>query len=340
MKFSHFDNRIQLGGPSKVTNHLEKGVYLYGHSPMTGSYLNRQEDFTLPPRIYGDYDIIAKRYLNTFKNKRGNLGILLVGEKGSGKTLLAKKVCIESNLPVILITDYYEKNTIEEFLTSITQEAIVFIDEFEKVYPDSVQPDLLSILEGSLEGRKIFLFTSNSDKISTYMLNRPGRIHYLKRFEGLSPDIIEEIIESNLLNKDHKKELLEVLDIVGIVNMDILLSLINEMNLYGESAKQSVKELNILPDSRTTFDADVFYRGEYQGQLYLSESPLLTQEIDVGHVYGSEAKDEFKKKYKYNPIFVEDYIKTAEGFDLILEDKDVTVKIKKQTFKMSKSFFA
>ena len=48
-------------------------------------------------KIYGNIEESADEYLAAFE-RGGNMGILLNGEKGSGKTLLSKIICIKSKL--------------------------------------------------------------------------------------------------------------------------------------------------------------------------------------------------------------------------------------------------
>lgn len=230
---------------------IPAGNWLVKVDQMTGEfYLELQEAFTLPEKVYGNVMNQVDRYLNTFNSKSSNLGILLKGLKGTGKSLTAKAICINSGLPVILITAPYKGPTFESFLAGIKQECIVFIDEFEKIYSsgrgDNSQKNLLSILDGVFESKKLFLLTANNQwGIDDAMINRPGRIHYLREYKGLSKGVIEEIVDDNLKNPAYKDEMMEVCQILGEVNMDSLLTLIGEVNMYDETPKEAIKHLNI-----------------------------------------------------------------------------------------------
>lgn len=221
-----------------------------------GFFLEKQEPFELPDKIYGDLDGQVERYLNTFNSRTKNLGILLNGLKGTGKSLTAKKLCIDSGLPVILITQAYAGTGFESFLSTIKEECIVFIDEFEKTYQSNggldvvgdPQSTLLTILDGVFESKKLFLLTSNfSHKVNDALINRPSRIHYIQNYEGLEDSVINDVIDDLLEDKTQKEGLLQGVDIIGEVNMDVLVSLIKEMNLYKESASDALKMLNIKP---------------------------------------------------------------------------------------------
>lgn len=261
---------------------IPAGNWLLKYSPTKGFFLEETPNFKFPKKIYGDSEIIAKRYLNTFANQKNNLGILLTGLKGTGKSVTAKLTCHLSNLPVILITEHFTGDGFKSFLSNITQEVIVFIDEFEKVYyDDPLQNSFLSILDGIFEGKKMFIFTSNEkNKINHYMLNRPGRVHYLREYAALDLSIINDVIDDNLVLKENKDGLLEVLNILSNVTMDMLISLIKEMNLYKESARESIRYLNLKPD-RTSFEIEGYYKGLKLGYGDIDYHPLTTEEISI-----------------------------------------------------------
>ena len=63
---------------------------------------------------------------------------------------------------------------------------------------------MLSIMDGATnsEHRRVFLLTTNSLYINDNLLQRPGRIRYLKTFKDLTPEIIEEIVDDFLIYKE------------------------------------------------------------------------------------------------------------------------------------------
>jgi len=62
----------------------------------------------------------------------------LVGEKGSGKTLLAKYISIaaakERGIPTIVINHPFHGDEFNLFMQSIQEPVIVLMDEFEKIH--------------------------------------------------------------------------------------------------------------------------------------------------------------------------------------------------------------
>lgn len=231
---------------------LPGGNYAVKFNPVQGFYLEIISDFPAMGKIYGNTVENAKRILNTYSAKNGNLGVLLDGLKGSGKTLLARLISImgkERGIPTLIINSALTGESFFHFLYSIQQECIVFFDEFEKVYDDKEQESLLTVLDGTFPSKKLFLLTSNDkSKVNNHLKNRPGRIHYYLHFKGLSGDFIREFVSDNLKNKDHEKELLSVCGMFQAMNFDSLATMVWEMNLYNEPAGKAVQMLNTKPE--------------------------------------------------------------------------------------------
>ncbi len=266
----------------EALSEIPKGNWLLKYNQIKGFFLERTPEFKFPKKIYGDSEKIAARYLNTFSNQNNNLGVLLTGLKGTGKSVTAKLTCGKSNLPVILITEPFTGDGFKSFLSNISQEAVIFIDEFEKVYfNEELQNSFLSILDGIFEGKKMFIFTSNEkNKINHYMINRPGRVHYLKEYDALDSSIINDVINDNLKNKANTEGLLEVLNILSNVTMDMLISLIKEMNLYDEQARESIRFLNLRPE-RTSYDFNIYQNNIRIGGSYIDFHPLTLQNLSL-----------------------------------------------------------
>lgn len=289
------------------------GNWLLKFNTMKGYYLESTPDFKFPKKIYGDAEKLAKRYLNTFNSVDGNVGVLLTGTKGTGKSVTAKMTAYLSDLAVIIITEPFCDENFKSFLSNISQKCVVFVDEFEKVYFDvNQQNNFLSILDGVFEGKKLFLFTSNEkSRVNQYMLNRPGRIHYLGEYDSLSEEIIEDVIKDTLNNKEHKVGLLEVLNILGTVTMDILMSLIKEMNMYEESAKEAVKYLNLKPESNS-YDVEVLQGAVILGTTTLGFHPLTNEEFNI-EFYCSDSSKYIKPKEEV--VVVDDWSKVKPVID-------------------------
>jgi len=111
--------------------------YSVNYNSMVDQYsLEPIDNFTLPAKIYGDVTKHTKRILNTFKSRPNSTGVSLSGEKGSGKSLLAKNIAIEAqshNIATIVINEPFCGDTFNKFIQSIECPTIVLFDEFEKM---------------------------------------------------------------------------------------------------------------------------------------------------------------------------------------------------------------
>lgn len=250
---------IQVGGLSgSVMSSIPVGNWEVKFNPKEGKfYLEALPAFSLPSKVYGSVDNDVKRYLNTFNTRDESMGILLSGLKGTGKSLLAKALCMQANMPVLIINDAYSGPEFNTFIAGINQPCVIFFDEFEKVYrekrvdeygEDRTGEVLLSLFDGAYNTKKIFLLTCNEvGSISGAFKNRPGRIRYTKTYNGLGIEFMKEIIEDKLVHKQFQEDFLQTLPTLGEMNIDLLVAIIDEMNMYKESATESLSYLNIEP---------------------------------------------------------------------------------------------
>lgn len=303
--YSIHNSRVQLAGNlSTIKNHIPSNTYVVKSDPMAGWYLEETNPFTLPKKIYGDVKKMSERILNTYHDRPDkNTGVLLVGQKGSGKTLLMKKICIDSNLPVIIINEPYIGDSFFSFISGITDKCIVVLDEFEKIYKDDRQEQMLTLLDGSYQSNKLFILTCNEKRrINDYLINRPGRIFYKKEFHGIDDTFIKEFSEDNLKDPEKALEVLDLSKEYNSFNFDILSSLIEEMNRYEESPRTAIKMLNVERESTVrAYKYRVFYNDEElkvsaaSWELFVYTNPFDENRDDIIKlpIY---MKNEFKKE--------------------------------------------
>ena len=244
-KWNKSGNNFSIGDVTNQINELPVGVYTLNNS-MFGFYLERIEDsFEFNHKLYGLETRLIDRVVTTWKGTDRNLGVLLNGLKGTGKTVSAKVICNQLNLPVILVNMNPEGGGIPEFLNEIQQEVVVFIDEYEKVFGED--SELLTVMDGVLTGtsRKLFLLTTNKTYINDNMLQRPSRIRYFKTFKDLSPAVIEEIVDDTLNNRKFKHDVISAISNLEIITIDIVKSIIEEVNLHNESPTEFMDVFNV-----------------------------------------------------------------------------------------------
>lgn len=230
---------------------LPPAIYTIHFSDGVGFYLERVEDFGMPEKTYGNNDGRAEKIINTFMTRENkNTGVLLSGNKGSGKTLLSKSVCVklvEAGIPVLLVETAFAGPAFTAFINYIEQRCALFIDEFEKKYrKDEDQNLLLSLMDGTGVGNKMFLLTSNNEKVSEFLLSRPSRVFYHWHYGKLPEDVFMSYCDEVLQDKTHMNNLKTLLAISTDMSFDVLQSIVEELNRYPEvTFLQTLLDMNI-----------------------------------------------------------------------------------------------
>lgn len=228
-------NRLYLSFPSKEFDNLDNGaIYTVGVDDFGRFYLvKKSEGYVFDYKLYGLETNFINRVIKTFKSTQNNLGILLNGIKGTGKTVSSKIIATKSNLPIILIDRKIDG--IHTFLNSITQDITIFIDEYEKVFGESSA--MLTIMDGALNStfRRLFLMTTNDLYVDKNLIERPSRIRYLKMFSNLKPEVVEEIVDDILEYTQFKKECISFISSLETITIDIVKAVLNEVNIHEEA---------------------------------------------------------------------------------------------------------
>lgn len=234
-------------GSSTTVSHpegLPKGIYEVKLS-IAGFYLSKiAESFTFDYKLYGLNQKFIDYVLKTYKNTTGNLGVLLDGIKGTGKTVTAKELCNHLQLPVILVQSMGDANDklIKYLSTAIDFDCIFFFDEYEKEFKDS--SDVLSFMDGTYNSiyRKVFLLTTNELKVDSNLLGRPSRIRYKKSFDNLSEEVTREILNDILEDKNAIEKVIELTHSMNIITIDLIKAIAIEINIHGVEALPDIKE--------------------------------------------------------------------------------------------------
>lgn len=253
-----------------ITEVIPSGNYAVQFNPLQGGFFLTQVDPTeeSTKKKYGDVESRAERIFNTFLDRHRSTGVLLSGEKGSGKTMLARELSLmgyKHNMPTILVNTEFYGEAFNSFIASISQPCVLLFDEFEKIYDLNHQAELLTLFDGVFSHKKLFVLTVNDPyKIDRHMLNRPGRLYYRLNYTGLNAAFVEEYCKDNLRNQEKVKEVVDYTSIYDSFNFDMLQSLVEEMNRYGSGVVEALDWLNIdfrNDGSNRPYDFSISYRG-------------------------------------------------------------------------------
>ena len=265
-------NELRITSIQGTYDKLPVGVYNLELDD-SGYFLTKTADFKLPKKIYGDMSIVD-RWLHTYQTRGRNLGVLLAGLKGGGKTITAKLLAIKSGLPIITINAPYCGSDFISFISNeCLGDCVIFLDEYEKIYSKETKDgdgdsSLLSVLDGPYQMHHLFILTVNSVAVNTNLMNRPSRIFYRKNYEGLTPEDIKEIAEDLLLDKSLVEDLISTTSKMFQISFDTLISIIEEVNRYGEPASQCILNMNLTP-MNISFDAWQFVKDGKKGVVKL-----------------------------------------------------------------------
>lgn len=252
------------------------------------------DEFHFDFKVYGMESKLIEHIMRTFENTTSNLGMLFNGIKGTGKTITAKVIANRTNLPVILINAPFLG--LAEFIAKIACPCVLFFDEFEKNFDTNRKEDvdLLSIMDGVFNSpyRRVFILTTNKLYVNENLLGRPSRIRYRKSFGNLSPEVIQEYLDDNLKNKEFVPEILEFIDTLSISTIDILKSIVDEVNIHDASINDFKHFLNV-EQAKYSYMADLYIADDDDEEEVTSVEKFKELLSKVGTKEKDEDGDEY-----------------------------------------------
>ena len=244
------------------------------------------EKFEFPFKVY---DLGIDKFIEKVKktwnseyviSRNQNLGIIFNGIKGTGKTISAKILCNEIDIPVIIINQFIPGMI--EFVQMLEFECVIFLDEAEKVFrndsPDASQA-LLKMIDGVMnKSRKLYILTTNTLNINENLIGRPGRIKYTKMFSNISAKAINQYVDENLEVKEARQDVMELVNSLEVSTIDTLKAIVDEANIHG-----GIDDDNCL---------NIQIRTNYVSVLYMDYNE------------GIDDIDEFEKKFKEAKAYI------------------------------------
>lgn len=240
--------------PNGIDYALESGTtYTLKFDDWGGDlFLEMSNNLELPSNYFcspSDEKFI-NRVLDYFESTAKNTtGVMLKGLKGSGKSITAKKIALDSNLPIIVVDPAFPARKLNEFFNKFKQNVCVLFDELEKNDKKWDTDQLLTFLDGiSCTCRKLVIFTCNSDdNVCDFIKDRCSRVRYCRIFDALSEDAIFGLCNRELKDEDKAHEACKfIMDTFKTISYDNVLSFVEEIKLNTNATfEEIIEDLNI-----------------------------------------------------------------------------------------------
>ena len=214
------------------------------------SYFEEDGSLSLPAKVYTTKsdDIFIKR-VNTYFQKTSKLstGVMLSGIKGTGKTVMAKVIAKNSNLPIIIVDEDYPTGRINDFFRKFETPVTIIFDEVDKHWDTE---NLLGWLDGvQTNAKKLVLFTcNNEDRVNDYLKDRCSRVRYIRHFEANdNARFLREILRDKGIAEDKIEDTYTfIVNNFGLLSIDNILSFIDEKLLVPELSNEEIfNDMNI-----------------------------------------------------------------------------------------------
>lgn len=247
-----------------IVEQLPVHTYRVKFEKFSGFFLEKVfNEFKIPTKIYGDARERANRICSRYLKDNKSLGTLLLGDKGSGKTLLATilvdKFINDYKKPVIIIDNNFgDLNS--EMISFISQfnNCLFLFDEFEKLFKIKDQELFLNFFDDKFNNNRLSLLIANDRYVSEFLLDRPSRFFYKYEYEKLDDQTIKEVLEDYNLS-DLYEDFITMKAKTGSFSFDILSSIIDEILLTGCKDLETITKGMNVTFNKYSFDNSFTY---------------------------------------------------------------------------------
>ena len=233
------------GDAVKVHNALPPATYTINFDPMTGFSLEKSSSIEVQEKAYGSNDSRVNKVFKQYESSGRSLGVMMTGPKGIGKSMLLRSIAqrgVELGYATVIVDRFYDG--LVGFLDSLGEVILVF-DEFEKVFDEQEQSVLLPMFDGlSMQKRMCIVTVNETNSLSQYLINRPGRFHYNFTFTYPSESEIREFLTDHAVDADNINRVVAY-SVFREINYDHLRAIANELVTFDVSFDDALADLNI-----------------------------------------------------------------------------------------------
>lgn len=218
---------------SEITEALTPMVYTLKYEYDDIMFVKKTNNFTLPKQIFGKSKEYQRRIQTKYAQNDKSVGLLSIGLKGSGKSLLSESLgnwmIDKQKLPVLMVESPIPLESLRKVLKDVGP-CMLYFDEFGKVYSYSERAELLPLFSDTSIKGVLFSVTANEEsEVNEFLMDRPGRFLFRIMYKGVDKDGLEEIFEGLKLSDVLKDHLRNYVKIHVNVSYDVLLKLIDEI---------------------------------------------------------------------------------------------------------------
>ena len=173
-------------------------VYIPVMSEEGPRLIKGRANYVIPKNPLGDHKLIRDLVVADYSSAKRPVGLILVGLKGSGKTMLSEDICnqvLKMGRPVLHVTSPLPGEILSAIIDLLGPCVVVF-DEFGKVYrKEEMRNTVLTLFSDSETRNVLFIVTSNHEnEFLDAMMNRPGRFKYRINYDGIKSQTIVDAV--------------------------------------------------------------------------------------------------------------------------------------------------
>lgn len=224
-------------------------------------YFVENGDLNMPKKLYKleEDDKFINRVLTYFNSESSGktTGVMLAGTKGTGKTMLSKRIALESNLPIIVVDTRFPSRALNKIFKGFTTPVCILFDEIEKNEDWWSTKELLGFLDGvEANAKKIVLMTCNeTNEIDDNMFDRCSRIRYFKEYEANSNEVFVRFMaeDKGIANVDEVVEFIK--EFMEVKSFDNISAFLDEVLLFPDiSLEQLIVDMNLSINKKPIID--------------------------------------------------------------------------------------